>query len=190
MKLSPDLKTRLQATFVGGNAIDAGLGIAIGPGGDVYVTGYTASANFPVTAGAAQTVYGGGANDAFVVKLSNDLKTRLRSTFVGGSGQDTGWAVAVGPTGKVYVAGGTDSTNFPWVAGGPQPTNGGGTDAFIARFDAELAGPGLATYLGGSGFDEAHALAINPLTGRIGVVGQTTSTGLVEAGLRRAAWRR
>src|SRR6185369_3231136 len=130
-------------------------------------------------AGAAQTAAGGGPSDAFLVKLSNDLKTRVRSTFIGGNGAETGYAVAVDADDNVYVVGNTTSTNFPWVtAGSLQPTKGGGTDGFIAHFAGDLAAPGRATYLGGSGEDELHALAINPLTGHVIAVGNFGSTDL------------
>jgi hypothetical protein len=101
----------------------------------------------------------------------------LQATYLGGSGVDEAFALAIHPTsGDVYVAGATLSTNFPGTAGGAQPANGGGTDAFVARLNAALTTLNQATYLGGSGSEEALALAIHPTSGDVYVAGETLST--------------
>ncbi len=109
--------------------------------GDVYLTGSTSSTNLPGTAGGAQAIFGGGNEDAFVARLTADLKTLTQSTYLGGSDTDEGFALAVHPTsGDLYVAGETHSSNFPGTAGGAQASSGGGTsDAFVARVSADLA---------------------------------------------------
>jgi hypothetical protein len=107
--------------------------------GDVYVAGWTYSTDFPNTTGGAQASFGGGF-DAFVARLNSNLTQILQSTYLGGSGSDWAYALAIHPTtGDVYVAGSTDSTNFPNTTGGAQASFGGGTDAFVARLTADLA---------------------------------------------------
>ena len=101
----------------------------------------------------------------------------MQATYLGGSGFDAAFALAIHPTsGDVYVAGFTSSTNFPGTTGGAQAANGGGLDAFIARLNSTLTTLTQATYMGGSGGDEARALAIHPTSGDVYVAGFTTST--------------
>ena len=115
--------------------------------------------------------------DAFVARLPSTLTSLTQATYLGGSGIDQASALAIHPTtGDVYVAGFTDSSNFPGTAGGAQPANGGGFDAFVARLPSTLTALTQATYLGGSGDDEAFALAIHPTTGDVYVAGDTAST--------------
>jgi FOG: PKD repeat len=174
-RLSADLRTLHQSTYLGGNGSDGADAIAIHPKtGEVYVAGYTGSTHFPETFGGAQEIYGGGFFDAFVARLSADLRTLHRSTYLGGSGNDLAEALAIHPTtGEVYVAGGTGSTNFPRTSGGAQASYGG---AFVARLSADLRTLHQSTYLGGSKSDTAYALAIHPKTGEVYVAGKTNST--------------
>jgi hypothetical protein len=176
-RLTASLTVLTQATYLGGSGFDEPRGIAIHPTtGDVYVAGFTDSPNFPGTSGGAQAVYGGGVDDAFVARLTASLTTLIQATYLGGSGNDWAYAMAIHPTtGDVYVAGFTDSPNFPGTAGGAQAANGGSSDAFVARLTASLTALTQATYLGGNGYDEARALAIHPTTGDLYVVGETFS---------------
>src|SRR5262249_3931325 len=100
----------------------------------------------------------------------------LQATRLGGSGDDHAFAIAIGPAGDVYVAGDTASLNFPGTGPGAQPRFGGSGDAFVARLIPDLTGLEEATFLGGSGFDQAIRLAIAPTTGEVYVVGITSST--------------
>ena len=84
----------------------------------------------------------------------------LQSTYLGGSGDDKAFALAIAGSGVVYVAGWTNSTDFPNTSGGAQASNGGNYDAFVARLNATLTSNPQSTYLGGSGSDGALALAI------------------------------
>jgi hypothetical protein len=169
----------LQATYLGGGDDDIAHALAIHPTtGDVYVAGYTSSANFPNTSGGAQARYSEN-GDAFVARLSADLRTLHRSTYLGGGGGDEAKAIVIHPTtGEVYVAGVTQSENFPKTSGGAQKRFGGGYyDAFVARLSADLRILHQSTYLGGGEEDGANALAIHPTTGEIYVAGWTTSPG-------------
>ena len=100
----------------------------------------------------------------------------LQSTFLGGSGNDFVYHLTFHPTsGEVYAVGTTLSTNFPGTAGGAQPASAGSNDAFVARFNASLTSLLQATYLGGSAYDAASAVAIHPISGEVYVYGQTAS---------------
>jgi len=158
------------STYLGGNAEDDGYGIAFDSSG-TYVTGQTESTNFP---GAVTANYKGGF-DVFVTKLSGNGSTILYSTYVGGTGDDSGNALAVDAAGDAFVAGGTRSGNFPVSASAFQKTSGGGLlDAFV--FELNPTGTALiySTYLGGNGDDVATGIAIDT-TGAY-VVGSTGST--------------
>ena len=100
----------IQSTYLGGSGDDYANAIAVS-GGNVYLTGYTSSTDFPGTVGGAQPASGGGI-DSFVTLLSGDLKTLIQSTYLGGSGDDYANALTVSG-GNVYVTGYTSSTDFP-----------------------------------------------------------------------------
>jgi uncharacterized repeat protein (TIGR01451 family) len=121
LKLNPDGKTIAYATYIGGNGSDTAAGIAVDAAGNAYVTGYTFSTTFPVTAGALQGGKGSG-NDAFVAKLNPTGSALVYSTFLGGGGNDQALSVALDVAGAAYVVGRTDSFNF---AGAPGVTRAG-----------------------------------------------------------------
>ncbi len=163
------------ATYLGGLAEDDGYGIAIDSTGNAYVTGQTKSTNFP---GATAANYAGGF-DVFVAKISADGSTLMYSTYIGGSGDDSGNAIAVDSSGNVFVAGGTSSTtNFPTTAGAAQTVFGGGSiDAFVFELAASGSSLTYSTYLGGNADDVAIGLALaKDNSGSVFVVGSTIST--------------
>jgi hypothetical protein len=179
-RLNGALTTLAQATYLGGLDDDKAFGLAVRPTtGEVYVAGFTASLNFPGTLGGAQPAYAGNF-DAFVARLNGALTVLTQATYLGGSGIDqalAGTLLAIHPTtGDVYLAGLTNSPNFPGTPGGAQPANAGGFDAFVARLNGALTGLTQATYLGGGVLDEATGLAIHPMTGDVYVTGFTDST--------------
>src|SRR4030095_9295488 len=116
-------------TFLGGVGDEEGLAIAVDPGGNVYIAGSTKSADFP-TFRALQPFLNGRTN-AFVVKLTTAGDSTAFATFLGGSGEDSANAVAVNPSDStVYLAGSTNSVDFPVVAPIQGPL-GGGVCAFV-----------------------------------------------------------
>jgi hypothetical protein len=119
------------STYLGGNDWDVVNSLKADAAGNAYVCGYTASLNFPVNTGRAES----GGYDAFIAKLRNDGSLEY-ATYLGGGGFDTCTSLAVAPSGSVYAAGGTTSSDFP-TAGALQPAPGGGTggDAFITKID-------------------------------------------------------
>ena len=165
-KLNPTGTALVYSSYLGGaQDEDATVGIpdiAVDAAGGAYVTAGTASRNFPVTNGAWQTAYGGGALDGFVAKFDVLGSTLVFSTFVGAAGTDAGTAIAVDGAGAVYVAGVTDSAGFPRSAGAAQTAyGGGGSDAFLVKLNASGNGMAYATLAGGSGGDAALGLAVD-----------------------------
>ncbi len=134
-RLSSDLRTIYQSTFIGGSRYDSGSAIAIHPAsGDIYVTGMTLSSDFPGIAGGAWTTFAG--LEAFVARLSSNLQTLYQSTYLGGSDDDLGHAIALHPTtGDVYVTGYTGSADFPSIMNGAD-TAFAGNEAFTRGYRA------------------------------------------------------
>ena len=124
----------IYATYLGGTSGEIGYGLAVDGAGAAYVTGQTGSTNFPTTTGAVQTA-NAGSNDVFVAKLNAAGSGLAYATYLGGTGNDGGYGLAVDGAGAVYVTGFTSSTNFPTTAGAVQTTNAGSNDVFIAKLD-------------------------------------------------------
>ncbi len=161
------------SSYLGGQGGDRGYGIALDPAGNVYITGETRSANFP-TMNALQLSHGGDRNDAFVTKLNPSGTAILYSTYLGGSGGETGYDIAVDSTGNAYVTGTTYSTNFPTTPGALQRTIAGGDESFITKLNAEGNALVYSTFLGGSGGDDASGIALDS-AGNAYVTGGTDS---------------
>jgi hypothetical protein len=147
----------VYSTYLGGSGNwNVANGIAVDSSGDAYVTGYTASTNFP-TPGAVQTTSGGG-DDVFISKLNSSGTALVYSTYLGGSGGDTGYAIALDSAGDAYVTGYTASTNFPTTFGAFQTSLGASVGAFITKLNATGSALVYSTYLAGS--DPCHATSI------------------------------
>ena len=193
-KLSAAGSALFYSTYLGGAAGDqAGLGVAVDnsspPNGLAYVTGQTTSGAFPIMS-AFQGTFGGGScgspltpcPDAFVTKIDttkSGASSLVYSTYLGGSGADTGFGIAADSAGNAYITGSTNSTApspFP-TRGAVQGALGGGTDAFVARIDTTRSGdPSLifSTYLGGANNDSGNAIAVGS-SNVVYVTGQTST---------------
>ncbi len=175
----------LYMTYLGGTGDEGASSIAVDSAGDVYITGATTSVNFPTTTGVLQPKFGGsGGNacytfgDAFVAKLNPAGSQLLYSTYLGGSLDDGGTAIAVDAAGNAYVAGATLSHNFPSTPGAYQPkfAGSGGEpgkpfcngapsfsagDAFITKINPAGSSLVFSTYLGGTEDDLATTIALD-----------------------------
>jgi beta-propeller repeat-containing protein len=160
-KINASGSALVYSTYLGGSAEDRGLGIAVDALGQAYVTGHTASSNFPTTPGAYQTTYGGGVADAFVAKLSASGSTLVYSTYLGGSGYDVGAGIAVDPSGNAYVTGYNYLADFPTTTGAFQTASAGAYDAFLTKLNPSGSGLVYSTYVGGNGDDFAVGIAVD-----------------------------
>lgn len=140
--------------------------------GNAYVTGYTQSSNFP-TASAIYRNYGGN-GDAFVTKLNTSGSSIIYSTYLGGSKSDNGLGIAVDTSGNAYIAGYTNSSDFPTVSA-IYGSNRGNADAFVTKLNADGISLDYSTYLGGSGFDYSLGIAVDT-SGTTYVTGDTQSS--------------
>ena len=170
-KLGPLGQSLIYSTYLGGSGDDRGTGIAVDAAGNAYVTGFTTSANFPTVA-PLQGALGGGF-DGFVSKVNAAGSALVYSTYLGGANTDAAYGIGVDGAGAASVAGYTDSTNFPTSAP-VQPIAAGGSDAFVARLQPSGSGLIYSTYLGGSSQDVANGIAVDG-AGNAYVAGWTTS---------------
>lgn len=163
----------IYSTYLGGTGFDTAYGISVDGGGNAYLIGTTASMNFP-TAGSLQS-YGGGPHDAFVTKLNVAGSALSYSTYIGGSSDEQGYAIALDGSGNVYGAGATTSSNFPTV-NPVQAMLGDGGDAFVFKLNAGGSALVYSTYLGGTdNGDFATGIAVDG-SGSAYVTGYTYST--------------
>jgi len=172
-KINAAGSARVYSTYLGGSSTDQGKGIAVDGSGNVYVTGYTLSTNFP-TSNPLQPS-SGGSSDAFVTKINSAGNTLLYSTYLGGSGNDQGKSIAVDGSGNPYVTGETTSTNFPTTNPLQASFGGGSHDVFVTKINAAGSARVYSTYLGGSGADTGQGMAVDG-SGNAYVTGLTTST--------------
>jgi len=161
--LSPSSQI-IYTTYIGGTADDDFGAMLVNGNGDVYMTGTTFSDDFP-TVNPSQTGLGGDTadSDAFVLWLSPAQALKY-STYLGGSENDGGMAITVGSTGRIWISGDTQSTDFT-NTGGFQDSLIGTQNMFVAGFDPSNSGTGTliySIYIGGTHWDEAYGIALAP----------------------------
>ena len=180
-KLDHGLTSLLASTFLGGTDWDESLSLALDSSGNVYVTGFTESTDFPTTSGAYDTSFN-GRDDVFVSKLDTGLTSLLASTFLGGTDRESGNSLTLyatlGGNLNVYVTGFTSSADFPTTSGAYDTSFNGGSsyagDVFVSKLDSGLANLQQSTYLGGNANDHGLSIALNS-SGRVFVTGYTVS---------------
>jgi len=161
----------VYSTFLGGSSSDSGYDLEVGSDGTVYVTGDTTSTDFPLGGTPAQPSFQ-GVQDVFVTRLNTSGSGLLFSTYLGGSAREVVRGIAIDPVTKdAYVAGGTESTDFPLLnAYDPTMVN---WEGFVTRLNTD-GGLVYSTLLGGSMNDWMHDIAVDPLgSGEAFVVGVT-----------------
>ncbi|MEO8049845.1 MAG: SBBP repeat-containing protein [Acidobacteriota bacterium] len=177
VKLNPSGSALLYATYIGGRGDDRAAAIAVNSSGEAYVTGATTSTNFPLASPVRPTL--GGSKNAFVLKLNSVGNTLLFSTYLGGTTYDLGTAIAVDAAGRAYIAGDTQSANFP-VIGGIQGAIGGGFDSFVTKLNSNGTYV-FSTFLGGAANEHAGGIALDS-SGNVYVAGGTYSINFPLAG--------
>jgi hypothetical protein len=165
----------LFCTYLGGSGQDEAMGVAVDSSNNTYITGWTTSSNFP-TVNPLQSKLK-GTRDAFVAKLNPAGNALLYSTYLGGSGADSGYAIAVDASGSAYLIGDTTSTNLPVTAGTYQSALAGAQDVFLAKLSPAGNAVSWLTYYGGSGTDHGAALKLDA-TGAVVFGGATYSQDL------------
>ena len=182
-KINPNADRSSQivyAGFIGGSANDVFGAMTVDASGRVYLTGNTASSDFPMV-NARQTSLS-GTTDAFVMQL-DVFETPIYSSYLGGSGNDAAYGIALDSRGRIWVTGGTQSDDFP-VVGGFQAARTGSQDVFVAGIDPAQSGSGslvYSTYMGGTWWDTGRGIAAAP-DGTVWVVGGTYSYDFPVAG--------
>ena len=138
-KLDNNLSSLVLSTFIGGSSNESSSALAIDSSGNVFVAGTTDSTDYPTTEGAYDTTYNGGYWDIFVSKVDSNLSSLLSSTFIGGSDYDNASALAIDFLGNVFVAGNTESSDYPTTESAFDITHNGGRDLFVSKLDGDLS---------------------------------------------------
>ncbi|MCC6152958.1 MAG: PKD domain-containing protein [Candidatus Hydrogenedentes bacterium] len=173
-KVSSDLDEIIWATYLGGSGLELGKAVAIDGSDAVYVTGATASPDFPTTDGAYDTVHASN-YDGFITKIASDGTDLVYSTFVGGSLRDRFWDIALTETNEAIVAGFSHSTDLVLPPGGYSTKNKGIGDILVCKLNADGSDLTAATLLGGKGDEVSLGMAVDG-AGNIWLSGSTNST--------------
>ncbi|MEK7830424.1 MAG: SBBP repeat-containing protein [Acidobacteriota bacterium] len=178
----------IYSTYLGGSDYEYGNGIEVDAAGNAYVTGITYSQDFPGK-NAVQPMLRGFGN-AFVSKFDSSGKL-IYSTYLGGGGEDIGFSITADAAGNAYVAGMTDSNDFPTTTGAVQGSRRGRLDAFVTKLNSDGSALVYSTFLGGSADDVVGGIVADP-QGNVYLTGETLSTdfpthGAFQSNLRGGA---
>jgi len=173
-KINPAGTALVYSTYLGGSDFDEILGTAVDLSGNAYVSGGTASTDFPTTPGAFQANLVGGF-EAFVAKVNPSGSALVYSTYLGGVGDEAGQGIAVDYHGNAFVAGLTTSTDFP-VLRPLQYANAGGADVFVTELNPTGTDLVFSSYLGGTGDDSTSGIALDRSRRNVYVGGTTASS--------------
>lgn len=172
-KLNPSGSALAYATFLGGSGQDWSQNLAVDGDGHVYLVGVTFSADFPTTPGAFDRSHN-GLNDVFAAQINPAGSDLVYATFLGGTGEERGVAMALDGSGNAYLTGWTRSADFPTTALGSDTSYNGETDSFVAKINTKGSVLSYATFLGGSSFDGGFGIALDG-SGNTYVTGRTRS---------------
>src|SRR5262245_12413443 len=167
--IDPEL---VYSTFFGGTGNEIPYGVAVDPQGAVYITGTTASTDFPMQSSAQGTNKGGSA-DAFVFKLDPTASQIVYSTYIGGSGAEDAHGIAVDAGGNAYITGFTQSKDFP-IVNGFQKNRADLEEAYLVKLNSTGTAILYSTYLGGSADDRGIGIALDAAN-NVYITGTTAS---------------
>jgi gliding motility-associated-like protein len=195
----------IYSTYLGGNSSEVPSSLIVNSNDELFIMGVTGSSNFPVSSSAYDTSFNGGTNytltyalnfvngsDLFITRLNSNGTQILASTYFGGSGNDglntaahldTNYAdelrgeIVIDKNNNPIIVSSTVSTNIPSTFLSFQPSNAGGQDGVIAKFDNNLSNLIWTSYYGGSGSDAIYSVAIDN-SQDLYITGGTTSTNL------------
>jgi methionine-rich copper-binding protein CopC len=180
-KFNNALTDLTSGVVFGGTGTSYGTSLAIDQQNYIYVTGATNATDFPAVTNTNIYPNNGlqnnkGEYDAFVVKLSSQYLESIEGVaLLGGSARDVGNTIAVDPIGRVYIGGGTWSTNMYTTLGAKQRQNNGKEDGFVTILDKQIQNVLSSSYLGGNGIDVINGIVVSD-QGNIGIIGTTNST--------------
>ncbi|MFK8036659.1 MAG: gliding motility-associated C-terminal domain-containing protein [Crocinitomicaceae bacterium] len=202
IKLNPNGSSILNGTFIGGSENDgisnAGNSVAgddiafnygdllrgeiiVGPNSTVYISSTTRSSDFPVVGGFQTSL--SGAQDAVFIKLNNTLSNIMYSSYVGGSGLESGNSIQLSSIGDLFMTGGTTSGNFPFTAGQLNASFlGGTTDGYVIKLEGPNYANPKASYIGTSGYDQSYFVQLD-LDDKVYLYGQTNGNYPITAGI-------
>ncbi|MFH2001738.1 MAG: hypothetical protein ABIK28_18780, partial [Planctomycetota bacterium] len=181
--LDNDLTTLLASTYLGGSKLDNCSAICMASNGDLFVSGYTKSTDYPTTPGAYDTQYNGQTGtfggDLVVSRLSPDLGQLIASTYVGGSAWELDAAMSLDSEDNLYICGSTASADFPTTPGAYEPqyhpgSAGLGADCIVFKMNENLDTLLCSTFLGGTFDDWGYTLMLDG-SGHVYVAGHTSS---------------
>ena len=175
-KLNSDLSTVIAKKKITGKHDDFGKEVKIDNNGNVYIAGFTQSSDFSVTTGGYDSTFNGESSfdyDGFIMKFDNGLNL-LASTFIGGAKNDVVNAIGFAKDGDIYIAGYTESADFPVTSESFDTNVNGYKDIFIAKLSSGLTSLNASTFIGGSLDDFATSLAVDSI-GNLFVTGYSES---------------
>jgi len=170
----------IYATFLGGLGDDAGQDVAVDTSGCAYLTGLTASADFPATSGVFDETHN-GQDDVFVVRLDPAATVLGYATFLGGGGNDGGYGIVLDSAGCAYLTGLTESSDFPVTVGAFDESYNGLGDVFVAKLSSGGNSLVNATYVGGGDLDQGYGIALDA-DGYVHLTGLTRSNDFPATG--------
>ncbi|MEM6766569.1 MAG: T9SS type A sorting domain-containing protein [Bacteroidota bacterium] len=174
LKMNPDATEVIFATYLGGTDWELAYGLSMNSLDEPYITGFTRSENYPVSATAWQTTHGGGFIDGFVTRLSADGKSTVFSSYLGGSDRDYIYDMEVDEEGNPFFTGITHSEDFPLSSSPFQSELNGEADAFVVKGSADGTSLIFSTFLGGEKVEIGQDLVLNQ-AGEVFIGGNTSS---------------
>jgi len=173
-RLNSSLSNLLSSTFIGGSDDEYSYSIALDGDGNVYITGYTYSSDYPTTSGAYDESHNNDW-DVFVSKLNSSLSNLLSSTFIGGSSSDCGYSIALDGSGNVYITGKTVSSDYPTTLLAYDRDYNGYGDVFVSKLNSSLSNLLSSTFIGGSDDEYICSIALDG-DGNVYITGRTYSS--------------